>query len=412
MAELVVRAGAIGLVVLGTVWMFDLIGASSWVAGEMTGPPRRFSPRRLALGGTTGVATFSVVLLFGGMSFVRAMRAPDLDRRNIDEAGCNGFVELCDRRIDEVAFAGAHNAMAASNAGGWVSARHTGGLLAQLSFGVRAFLIDLYSGAPIKDVVRTAFLSDADRQASMSQLSDEQRAVGERFLGVVGADPPEDRRRVYLCHLYCELGATPAKAAFGKIHDWLRVNPNEVIILVLEDHVEAEDAVDVLEDSGLADRAYTWSPGSSAPTLRQMIETKKNVLVLAENRGGAVRPWYHNAYDRLLQDTLYKFRSVEELADPDSCSLGRGKRSAPLLLVNHWLDTGGLPAKSLADDVNSTDVLTERAETCRQRLGQAPSIIAIDFYNEGNILGVIERINHVNVPDADSVVATATGLPS
>jgi hypothetical protein len=80
--------------------------------------------------------------------------------------------------------------------------------------------------------------------------------------------------------------------------------------------------------------------------------------------------------------------------------------------VNHWLDTGGLPAKSLADDVNSTDVLTERAETCRQRLGQAPSIIAIDFYNEGNILGVIERINHVNVPDADSVVATATGLPS
>jgi hypothetical protein len=415
MAEVVVRAGAIGLVVLGTVWMFDLIGASSWVAGEPTGPPGRLTPRRLALGGTTGVATFSVVLLLGGMSFVRALRAPNLDRRNIDEAGCNGFVELCDRRIDEVAFAGAHNAMAASNAGGFFTARQTGGMLAQLSYGVRAFLVDMYSGAPIKDVVRTAFLSEADRQASIAQLSEKERAVGERFLGMVGADTPEDKRRVYLCHLYCELGATPAKAAFGKIHDWLRVNPNEVIILILEDHVEAEDAVEVLEASGLADRAYTWSPGAAAPTLREMIEAKKNVLVLAEyHRGGGVAPWYHDAYGSLLQDTPYKFGSLQELADPESCSLGRGKRSAPLLLMNHWLDTGGLPRKSLADEVNSTDVLLERAETCRQRLNQAPNIIAIDFYNEGNIKGVIERINHVNVPDTDpdAVAATATGLPS
>jgi hypothetical protein len=417
MAELVVRAGAIGLVVLGTVWVFDLIGASSWVTGETTGPPRRFTPRRLALGGTTGVATFSLVLLLGGMSFVRAMRAPDLDRRNIDEAGCNGFVELCDRRIDEVAFAGAHNAMAANSDPGWIFARQTGGLLAQLSFGVRAFLLDLYSGAPIKDVVRTAFLSDADEQASLSQLSENQRQLSEdqrtavkRALGVVGADPPEDRRQVYLCHLYCELGATRAKTAFGNIHDWLRVNPNEVIILVLEDHVSAEDAVDVLEDSGLADRAYTWSRGSSAPTLRQMIETKKNVLILAEHHGGAVRPWYHDAYERLLQDTPYDFGSVEDLADPDACTVGRGKRSAPLLMVNHWLDTGGLPPKRLAPEVNSTDVLLERLETCRQRLGQGPNIVAVDFYNTGNVRGVIERLNHVNVPAP--VVATATGLPS
>ena len=141
MAEVLVRVGAVGLVVLGTVWVFDLVGASSWVAGE-TGAavPRRFTPRRLALGGTTGVATFSLVLLLGGMSFVRAVRAPDLDRRNIDEAGCNGFVVLCDRRVDEVAFAGTHNSMAASSEEGWVFGRQTGGLLAQLSFGVRAFL--------------------------------------------------------------------------------------------------------------------------------------------------------------------------------------------------------------------------------------------------------------------------------
>ena len=46
------------------------------------------------------------------------------------------------------------------------------------------------------------------------------------------------------------------------LHEYLRVNRNEVVILVLEDHVLAEDAVDVLEASGLADRAYTWVPGT------------------------------------------------------------------------------------------------------------------------------------------------------
>ena len=134
------------------------------------------------------MATFSLVLLLGGMSFVRAVRAPDLDRRNIDEAGCNGFVDLCDRRIDEVAFAGTHNSMAASSEEGWVFGRQTGGLLAQLSFGVRAFLLDLHYGAPIKDLVRTDFLTPAERA-----LSD--TADGTRGAGGVGARDRRVRRR-------------------------------------------------------------------------------------------------------------------------------------------------------------------------------------------------------------------------
>ena len=107
--------------------------------------------------------------------------------------------------------------------------------------------------------------------------------------------------------------------------------------------------------------------------MRQLIETKKNVIVMAENNGGAVAHWYNSAYDRLLQDTPYGFKSVDEMAHPGSCAIKRGKRSAPLLMINHWLDTGGLAPKSLADEVNSTDVLLERAEVCAQRRGQIPN---------------------------------------
>src|SRR6185312_16599652 len=99
-----------------------------------------------------------------------------------------------------------------------------------------------------------------------------------------------------------------------------------VVILVLEDHVTAADAVAVLEASHLSDRAYTWVPGTPPPTLREMIRRKKNVLIMAEHHGG-VLPWYQAGYDRILQDTPYQFDSLTALAAPASCALGRGQAS-------------------------------------------------------------------------------------
>lgn len=402
-AEVLVRILAVALVVLGVVWVFDLIGASSWVARHEGTGRHRVTPRRLALGGTTGVATFSVVLLLGGMSFVRAVRAPNLDRLGIDEAGCNGHAALCDRRIDEVSFAGAHNAMSASG-DDFLFARHTGGPGAQLGNGIRAFLLDLHYGGPIKDLVRTDFLSEAEQALSDSQLTTQERLAVDRVFGLAGADVPDEDRQVYLCHAYCELGASPAKKVFRLFHDWLRVNPNEVVILVLEDHVTAEDAVDVLESSGLSDRAFTWVPGAPAPTLRELIERKRNVLILAENYGGAVRPWYHRAYEGLLQDTEYDFESLEALGDPESCRPLRGQEDAPLLLMNHWLDSG-VPSPNLAGEANAMEFLQDRAQTCRERLGRAPNIVAVDFYARGDVLRVVDRLNGVDIRDA--VLATA-----
>jgi hypothetical protein len=98
------------------------------------------------------------------------------------------------------------------------------------------------------------------------------------------------------------------------------------------------------------------------------------------------------------------------LAEPRACAVGRGQRSAPLLLINHWLDTGGLPQKSQADEVNSLDILGDRTEACRERRGQTPTIVAVDFYNEGDIRRVVERLNGVDIPP--SVLAAGTGLPS
>jgi hypothetical protein len=349
------------------------------------------------------VATFSLVLLLGGMSFVRAVRAPGLDRMSIRDSGCNGFAVLCDRRLDQVTFAGAHNAMSAS-ADGFYFARQTGGLGAQLGRGVRAFLLDLHYGGQIQKVVRTDFLSLADQTTSDEQITSQQRPVLNRLLALAGAEIEPKDRKVYLCHLYCELGATLAEHEFRLLHDWLRVNRNEVVILVLEDHVLPKDAVAVLEASHLADRAYTWIPGTPPPTLRQMIKKKKNVLIMAEHHGGA-RPWYQAGYDRILQDTKYKFDSLTALEAPASCDLLRGRASAPLLLVNHWLDAGGPANPNDATEANSADVLGGRADACQRQRKRQPTILAVDFYARGALMKEVDRLNGIVVPG--SVLAAA-----
>jgi len=403
-AELLVRIGAVALIVVGAVWIFDLVGASAWVSErELRRAGARVTPRRLALGGTTGVATFSLVLLLGGMSFVRAVRAPSLDRMSIKDSGCNEFPALCDRRIDDVTFAGTHNSMSAADED-FFFYRHSGGIGAQLGAGVRAFLVDLHYGSVIKTVVRTQFATGAEQQQSSALLTpgEKKELAVQRALAVAGVEVPRKDWRVYLCHLYCELGNTLAKTAFARIHDWLRVNPNEVVILILEDHVEPKDAVAALEASHLADRAYTWVPGTPAPTLRQMIKAKKNVLLMAENHGG-VKPWYQAGYGRILQDTPYKFTSVDALEQPAACALGRGKAGAPMLLVNHWVDTGA-PSPSAAGDANDMKVLEQRVKSCEKQRKRKPNIIAVDFYAKGDLM---REVNHLNGVDGPPTVLAA-----
>ena len=147
-AEVLVRAAGVGLILVGAIWIFDLVGASAWVSErEQRRAGARVTPRRRARGGTTGGGTISHGLLGGGMSFVRAVRAPHLDRMSIRDSGCNGFASLCDRRLDQVTFAGTHNAMSAGD-DNFLFARQTGGMVAQLGRGVRAFLCAPPSSAP------------------------------------------------------------------------------------------------------------------------------------------------------------------------------------------------------------------------------------------------------------------------
>jgi hypothetical protein len=119
---------------------------------------------------------------------------------------------------------------------------------------------------------------------------------------------------------------------------------------------------------------------------------------MAENDAGNV-PWYHLAYKHALQETPFRFRNAAQLTEraklDASCRPNRGPSTAPLLLLNHWIDTSPTPRPSLARIVNARSALLTRAQTCERIRHRLPNLVAIEFYQEGDVLGVVNTLNGV-----------------
>ncbi len=283
MASISVRTVAFLGFVAGAIGLLDVLGSVDWVR-EGSVPAQR-TARRLAIGVTGAIAAVTVTLLFGGLAFARALRSPSADQPEISETGCNGSHESCDRTLADVILAGTHNAMAVG-ADEFLFARQTAGVGAQLASGIRAFMLDLHYGVDRETYVRTDFASQADVR-EVNRLNPVDRSLMQGFEAYIG--PPSEEREVYLCHNYCEFGATRAIETFRVIDDYLKENPNEVIVLILEDHVDAADAVDVLKKSRLANtRAQLGARRAAADAARDDPAAPQRARARGERRRGRV----------------------------------------------------------------------------------------------------------------------------
>jgi hypothetical protein len=332
--------------------------------------------------GSLGLAVIVGLVTFG------LVRTPS-DNAAATQA-CNGSVELCDRPLDRVAFATAHNAMSSAE-DGFVDPNHRRSLVKQLDAGIRGLLIDSLMARP------------TDRRSSaLTVLDGEVREVARREVGEAGTDALQDflSRRLarptgppqpFLCHIVCELGALPMEEELEKIRAWLDRNPNEVLVIVIQDLVSPEGTEKVFRSSGLYDRVWSWNPAEPAPTLRAMVEANRRVLVMAEKDGSA-DDWYQSGYERLLKETPYDNPTLDALRSDSSCRPNRGREANPLFLVNHWVAVYP-PRPSEAQRANARDFLRDRVERCRAIRNAFPNLIAVDFAGIGDVVGVAAEVN-------------------
>jgi hypothetical protein len=301
---------------------------------------------------------------------------------------CNGHRQLCDRRLDEVVFLGTHNSMSAASEPGWYFSHQLTGIPAQLEAGVRVLLIDTYYGYYTGRGVRTAERDFVAESLPPDEYSAEVVEAARRLAGVIGGVGPGDVRGTYLCHSFCELGATPLTPTLGEINRFLEANRGEVVFILIQDQISPEDTAKAFIASGLVKHVHMLSADEPLPTLRELIERDERVLVFADNNSSGVN-WYMQASE-YIQDTPFGAPSPAEL----SCDLGRGDPDNPLFALNHWLGES-FPSTASADQINDFDFLFPRVAECHFQREDKVNFVIVNFYELGDARPTVDYLNGV-----------------
>jgi hypothetical protein len=374
---------AVVTIVAGVVVAIGVLGLL-WVTGEGIGSLARL---RRPAAAVIAAGILAAMVLVGALS-----HGDDVPGYPTTGAGssCNGRADLCDRSYADVAFPATHNAMAAASEPGWFFAEQPDGVIDQLDHGIRVLLIDSWYG---QHTQRPGIIANTD-ESRASALAEAEQSFGKaavrsalRLRGALHLEPrgPVDS---YLCHGLCELGSTPWLPLMREVHTWLQAHPREVVTFFVQDTVSPGDTAEVFDRAGLLPYVYTPDPGQPWPTLRQMIDSGKRLVVLMEQRGGGTAyPWLIDGF-QVVQDTPFLFRRASQF----SCAPNRGPSDAPLFLLNHWI-TNKAREVSNAALVNARDVLLPRAEQCREQRGLVPNFVAVDFYDQGDLFGVVDDLN-------------------
>ena len=371
--------------------LLRLIAARSLTPDSLTPAPGRQAGsgvRRkiLLLGG--GLAAAAAIIV-GGLFAIQRSGGEGILAQPANPA-CNGHILLCDRPFDNVVIAATHNSMS-SAADEFLLANHARGIIPQLESGYRGLLIDVHYGIQ-SDRARVVV-------TDIAAVTPEKREQLVKDLGEAAVRSAEELRQrnynaggardLYLCHRLCEIGATRFAVALEGIRAWMDDNPREVLVIIIEDHAAPTDVTDAFAKAGLLPYTHAQALGAPWPTLREMIDSGRRLVVLAENDTGGV-PWYHDAYT-YTQETPYAFDAVEQF----NCAANRGRPDSPLFIINHWVTPAFAGAGAVA---NSAETLNGRVADCLETRGLTPNIIGVDFYSIGEAVAVARALNGLPPP--------------
>ncbi|MFJ8929846.1 hypothetical protein ACIRLA_25015 [Streptomyces sp. NPDC102364] len=352
-----VLAGAL-LAGVGLLARSERVGRVPRVARERLGSPRR------AVGLGFGAACLAVA----GMVLMPLAASPAAARE------CEGSTELCDRPYDEVAYLTSHNAMS-TTADHFIGPLQDPPISTQLDHGVRAMQLDTYRWETPEEI--TERLDNSDFTA-------EQQALVRSAVNRI--NPP--RKGLWLCHAVCRAGAISLVPTLREIGDWMKDHPNEVVTLIVQDAISAEDTRKAFRQAWLdklvhrpdADPAKPW------PTLGEMIDSGRRLVVFAE-KADTPASWYRNFY-RYGMETPFSFRSPDQM----SCVPHRGGDDKRLFLLNHFITNNG-GSRIDAGEVNARRYVLDRAHRCERERGRPVNFVAVDYATIGDAQGAVDALN-------------------
>jgi len=261
--------------------------------------------------------------------------------------GCNGFDDLCERPLDQVVFAKTHNSHASEDRFYNIASRnHMSAVPTQLADGIRSLNFDVYY---------------------------------EEYLGAT---------EIWVCHGYCALGWQPFVDILAEVRQFLDDNPREVVLLDFESYISAADTVASFDSADLTKYTHAQTPGSPWPTLQQMIDDDRRLVVFTSNEPGSPA-WYHD-------DAAFMYGTDwgTETKQDFNCTITSGPIEHGLFGLNHTL-TNPISQIEFAEEVNYNPFLLDRARDCEQQVGRMINIVEVDYYETGDVLETVAILNGV-----------------
>jgi len=284
---------------------------------------------------------------------------------------CNGLNSNCDKKINEVTFAGIHNSM--SNAeDGWLSPNNFYPHLGGLDAGYRALMVDVMM-----------------------------------YNGDFNVSTPDT---LYTCHSLCSFGKRTALEDFNVTKMWLDENPNEVIWIYVENMAGTNDAMyDVMASLGMIDMLVVRESDGSWPTMRSCIENNKRIVFMKQN--GDCTPGSSSKCPPGFMDGMAEsFDTPYAIMEPDGyysdvankifddAILDRGTFDADNLFVMEHFITNPVASPSFAHAINWNPFLFDRVKSLEASFGMRVNFISIDYWSIGDAVEVAQENNKLPIP--------------
>jgi hypothetical protein len=280
---------------------------------------------------------------------------------------CNGLVGLCDLGVDDILFAGLHNAQSSVEDGFYLAPNHQYSSISALDYGYRTLNFDI---------------------------------------GVCNGE-------LVFVHGICSLGTTDPTITFTAINQWLDQHPTEVILIPIQIVNELDEPVDLdrlysilTNIEGFTDRMYQNLNLEDWPDLRTMVQLDKRIVIfqynakescsdalLGKNTSNYVCPPGFHDWFTFAGETKYDFEKEEEFDNKAvACNITRGRLKGPFFAINVFLT---IPSKKIQSaTLNTKSFLQDHIAMCSDVNGGSDvNVVFVDFWSEGNLPEVVQLHN-------------------
>lgn len=312
-------------------------------------------------GGKVALLLVAILLCAGCTSpSIQTTDASIEDEIELPAEACNGLIVLCLRPYDEVTFPETHNAFSTHQDGIFYPAsNHQTGLDAQWSAGMRAFMIDTHYQTLGDERVETVRLCHGDDDRGFSP---------------------------------CTYGNVDSVQWLSELGNKMEQSPRDIVTLLVENYVQPDHLKAVFEQSGMYEKVFFHEMNTPWPTLLELVEKNTTLVVFWEQGSDADHPWIH---DFLTHSWTTNF-GEQNTADMN-CDPLRGDPEQEVYHMNNWLRGPlGLSDPSRGDEANDVDFLIERAVECWQQHGKRPTFIAVDWWEDGDVVAAALAINQMD----------------